>query len=332
MTVSSSTAQTGPLAGDGTTTKFAFSVQMTSAADVRVVLTTQSSGLYADEDLIANTDYTVDLNADQDDTPGGTITCTTAPLTGESITILRNIEPTQGASIPNQSAFYPKVLEAALDKLTMLVQQLQTDVNRAYRSPYGDVSGSTITDLVNTVSIAVSDALTAASNAEGVAAAAIAAAEALDLGNVDNTSDLDKPVSTATQTALDLKANAANPAFTGTADFNNGSLTEIKTATFNSQPALTTTTGAVTVDWAAAQNYKQNEPTGNITYTFNAPLGPCHLQLFIDSDGTTTSRTFTWPAAVIWLGTQWTHTANKKAVINFWYDGTKYYAMGVSQV
>jgi hypothetical protein len=36
------------------------------------------------------------------------------------------------------------------------------------------------------------------------------------LGNVDNTSDANKPVSTATQTALDLKANAASPTFTGT--------------------------------------------------------------------------------------------------------------------
>lgn len=36
------------------------------------------------------------------------------------------------------------------------------------------------------------------------------------LGNVDNTSDLSKPVSTATQTALDLKANLASPTFTGT--------------------------------------------------------------------------------------------------------------------
>jgi hypothetical protein len=36
------------------------------------------------------------------------------------------------------------------------------------------------------------------------------------LGNVDNTSDVDKPVSTANQTALDLKANLAGPTFTGT--------------------------------------------------------------------------------------------------------------------
>ena len=36
------------------------------------------------------------------------------------------------------------------------------------------------------------------------------------LGNVDNTSDANKPVSTAGQTALDLKANLASPTFTGT--------------------------------------------------------------------------------------------------------------------
>jgi trimeric autotransporter adhesin len=36
------------------------------------------------------------------------------------------------------------------------------------------------------------------------------------LANVDNTSDVDKPVSTATQTALDLKAPIANATFTGT--------------------------------------------------------------------------------------------------------------------
>ena len=36
------------------------------------------------------------------------------------------------------------------------------------------------------------------------------------LGNVDNTSDANKPVSNATQTALDLKAPIASPTFTGT--------------------------------------------------------------------------------------------------------------------
>jgi hypothetical protein len=42
------------------------------------------------------------------------------------------------------------------------------------------------------------------------------------LGNVDNTSDANKPVSTAQQTALDLKANLASPTFTGTVTMPNG--------------------------------------------------------------------------------------------------------------
>lgn len=37
----------------------------------------------------------------------------------------------------------------------------------------------------------------------------------IGLGNVDNTSDVNKPISTATQTALDLKAPLASPTLTG---------------------------------------------------------------------------------------------------------------------
>jgi hypothetical protein len=45
------------------------------------------------------------------------------------------------------------------------------------------------------------------------------------LGNVDNTSDANKPVSTAQQTALDLKANLASPTFTGTVVLPNSTVT-----------------------------------------------------------------------------------------------------------
>ena len=38
----------------------------------------------------------------------------------------------------------------------------------------------------------------------------------IGLANADDTTDLSKPVSAATQTALDLKANIASPTFTGT--------------------------------------------------------------------------------------------------------------------
>lgn len=48
------------------------------------------------------------------------------------------------------------------------------------------------------------------------ATTAVGARSGLGLGNVDNTSDAAKPVSTATQAALNLKAPIASPTFTGT--------------------------------------------------------------------------------------------------------------------
>jgi hypothetical protein len=66
-------------------------------------------------------------------------------------------------------------------------------------------------------------------------------ANAADLDNVDNTSDADKPVSTATQTALDLKLDLAGGTMTGdivlrgskrvTADFTKTTDTTIATVT-----------------------------------------------------------------------------------------------------
>ena len=50
----------------------------------------------------------------------------------------------------------------------------------------------------------------------GRAGAVTLAKADVGLGNVDNTSDANKPVSTAQQTALNLKANIASPTFTGT--------------------------------------------------------------------------------------------------------------------
>lgn len=112
----------------------------------------------------------------------------------------------------------------------------------------------------------------------------------------------------------------------------NTNLTGIKNATFNSQTTIATTTGNITVDWTTAQNQLQTEPTGTITYTFTAPPGPCHLQLIINSDGTSTAQTINWPGGVIQYGSTWAGVNNKRAVINFWYDGTNYHMIGTNQV
>jgi hypothetical protein len=75
----------------------------------------------------------------------------------------------------------------------------------------------------------------------------------LALNNVDNTSDAGKPVSTATQTALDLKANLASPTFTGTVGLpNNQTLTTPTIGSFaNSQHNHTNGAGGGTLTLAA---------------------------------------------------------------------------------
>lgn len=112
----------------------------------------------------------------------------------------------------------------------------------------------------------------------------------------------------------------------------NTAVTGFKTATFNSQTTIATTSGSITIDWTTAQNQRQTEPTGTITYTFTAPPGPCHLQLLIDSDGTSTAQTINFPGSVTFLGSTFAGANNKKAIINFWYDGTNYFAVGTNQV
>ncbi|MFM1775201.1 MAG: hypothetical protein RJA53_811 [Bacteroidota bacterium] len=107
------------------------------------------------------------------------------------------------------------------------------------RSPIGDFSGSTITantfrgNLIGNVTGNITGNVTGnilgtltgnATNVSGIVAivnggtganSATSARTNLGLGNIDNTSDLNKPVSLAMQAALDVKANLASPTFTG---------------------------------------------------------------------------------------------------------------------
>jgi len=73
---------------------------------------------------------------------------------------------------------------------------------------------ATTANVATAKSEAISTAGTAADTKVSNAVAALTKSS-VGLGNVDNTSDANKPVSTATQTALDLKAPLASPGLTG---------------------------------------------------------------------------------------------------------------------
>jgi len=95
------------------------------------------------------------------------------------------------------------------------------------------------------------------------------------LGNVDNTSDANKPVSTAQQTALNLKANIESPTFTGTVGgitptmVGLGNVENLSRASLFSNP---TVTGVLTVSGTTSGSVRiQAQPdAGTAIYTLPA--------------------------------------------------------------
>jgi hypothetical protein len=100
------------------------------------------------------------------------------------------------------------------------------------------------------------------------------------LANLDNTSDANKPVSTATQTALDLKANLANPTFTGTV--NAAALTLSGDLTVN---GTTTTVNSTTVNVSNAFVFEGTANDFETTLTITDPTADRTITL-PDSTGT----------------------------------------------
>lgn len=174
MTVSSSTRKAGPLNCNGAVTSYPFAFKCFTSADIRVVLTNSSA---VESDLVLDSNYTVSLNADQNASPGGTITTTVAYATGNTITIVSDLDMLQETDIQNQGGFYPEVIENALDKVTMLVQQVQEQVDRAVKV---DVSSEIEPeDYLKQASAAATSAAASASAADASATSASGSAASI---------------------------------------------------------------------------------------------------------------------------------------------------------
>jgi len=134
MTISSNIRKAGPFVGNGTASNFSFTFKVFQAADLEVVRLNVSTSV--ETVLVINSDYTVSLNADQNSNPGGSITLTAGALAaGFNLVITSDIENLQPTDIVNQGGFYPDVIEDALDRATIQIQQLQEAVDRSAKLP-----------------------------------------------------------------------------------------------------------------------------------------------------------------------------------------------------
>jgi hypothetical protein len=105
----------------------------------------------------------------------------------------------------------------------------------------------------------------------------------------------------------------------------NTTITGVKAVTFNGEVDDGSSGTAKTVDWTAGGAHKETL-TGNVTFTFTAPVGVTSLVLKVVQGAG--PYTIVWPASVKWAGgaAPTISTANGAVdIFSFYYDGTNYY-------
>lgn len=111
-------------AGNGVTLAFQFNWKIVAKSDLavyKISATGVQSAL-----LVLDVDYTVAFDPILEN---GTVTYTVAPVTLGYALIYRVSNAQQGTVYPRDNALPAKSTEAALDKLTMLLQEAQANVN-----------------------------------------------------------------------------------------------------------------------------------------------------------------------------------------------------------
>ena len=138
MTVASETARNNYV-GTGTTGPFTFNFRVFQNADL---LVTKADSDGVETTLALTTDYTVTGAGSYN---GGNVTLVAALAVGETLSIRRVLDATQGADLPNQGGYFPEVVEAALDRATFLIQQLKDEFGRGLRLPETEAPSDLLT-------------------------------------------------------------------------------------------------------------------------------------------------------------------------------------------
>lgn len=125
MTVSSTNTKNS-YSGDGSTTVFTYNFPINSLAELAVI---SRSSLGTETTKTLNSDYTVVDNG----ASGGSVTFSTAPAASETIVLIRDTNLTQTTDYLANDPFPAETHEAALDKLTFQVQEMQEELGRSLK-------------------------------------------------------------------------------------------------------------------------------------------------------------------------------------------------------
>lgn len=245
MTISSQSRKAGPFTGNGSTTAFPFAFKVFQASDVYVV---RANTAGVESVLTSGTDYTVTLNANQNSNPGGTVTLTSALATNFKLVITSAVPNLQPVDITNNGGFYPKVINDALDRVTIMAQQIAQEASRGVKVPItSTLTGDQFTEqLFDARDESVASASAASTSASSAASSAASAS-----GSATTTTTKASEASTSASGAASSASAAAGSATAaaGSATTAGNSAT---TATNKANEAASSATAAASSATAAA--------------------------------------------------------------------------------
>lgn len=131
MTVSSSTARVS-YSGNGSTTAFAVPFYFLANSQLTVTLRLADG---SESTKVLGTDYTV---TGAGVLTGGTVTMTSAPASGTTLVVTRNVPLTQETDLQPNDRLPAETLEQSIDKLTMISQQIDETIDRTLKAPVSD--------------------------------------------------------------------------------------------------------------------------------------------------------------------------------------------------
>lgn len=114
-------ARSGPYICDGTIREFDFDFPVIDPSHVAV---------YKDGERLESSAYGLETWPG-----GGRISLNAIPANGSRVAIVRDVPLLQDVDLQNNTAFLPEVIEAALDRLTMICQQLRETFSRTLTVP-----------------------------------------------------------------------------------------------------------------------------------------------------------------------------------------------------
>ena len=136
MSVSSSTAKTGPLACNGSLTAFPSGAFRILADDEITVTLTNT--LVEESELTLATDYTISPTGGTYPADSFTVNTVATYDTGFLITISRNNSFTQGTSYGKQGPFDPQIHETDFDRTVLRDQELREELDRCVKQSISD--------------------------------------------------------------------------------------------------------------------------------------------------------------------------------------------------